>query len=74
MVLQMALPFSLDPRHLLAAVLFTVHFILATMRFLQFDTLVLGPGKQVQYAPPYGPGSGSQSGLIDPCKLFVKVR
>ncbi|KAG9019334.1 hypothetical protein FRB90_003740 [Tulasnella sp. 427] len=30
------------------------------------------PGQQVQYAPPFGPGSGSQSGLIDPCNLFIK--
>lgn len=30
---------------------------------------VHGPGQQVQYA-----GSGSHSGLIDPCNLFCKVR
>lgn len=34
---------------------------------------VEGPGQQVQYAPPMGPGSASQSGLIDPCNLFCKV-
>lgn len=34
---------------------------------------VHGPGQQVQFAPPTGPGSGSHSGLIDPCNLFVKV-
>jgi polyadenylate-binding protein len=33
---------------------------------------VHGPGQQVQYAPISGPGSGSQSGLIDPCNLFCK--
>ncbi|KAG8720467.1 hypothetical protein FRC08_000193 [Ceratobasidium sp. 394] len=33
---------------------------------------VHGPGQQVQYAPPVGPGSGSHSGLIDPCNLFCK--
>ncbi|KAG8897369.1 hypothetical protein FRB99_008203 [Tulasnella sp. 403] len=33
---------------------------------------VHGPGQQVQYAPPYGPGSQSHSGLIDPCNLFIK--
>lgn len=32
-----------------------------------------GPGQQVQYAPPFGPGAGSHSGLIDPCNLFIKV-
>ena len=32
-----------------------------------------GPGQQVQFAPMIGPGSGSHSGLIDPCNLFVKV-
>jgi hypothetical protein len=32
-----------------------------------------GPGQQVQFAPPMGPGSASQSGLIDPCNLFCKV-
>ncbi|QRW05487.1 RNA recognition motif protein [Ceratobasidium sp. AG-Ba] len=31
-----------------------------------------GPGQQVQYAPSIGPGSGSHSGLIDPCNLFIK--
>ena len=34
---------------------------------------VHGPGQQVQFAPPTGPGSGSHSGLIDPCNLFVRV-
>lgn len=33
---------------------------------------VHGPGQQVQYAPPSGPGSNSHSGLIDPCNLFIK--
>ncbi|KAL5499262.1 hypothetical protein ACEPAH_1780 [Sanghuangporus vaninii] len=33
---------------------------------------VHGPGQQVQFAPLSGPGSGSHSGLIDPCNLFVK--
>ncbi|PPR01812.1 hypothetical protein CVT26_013171 [Gymnopilus dilepis] len=33
---------------------------------------VHGPGQQVQYAPPSGPGSNSHSGLIDPCNLFCK--
>ncbi|KAF8518354.1 hypothetical protein BU17DRAFT_48641 [Hysterangium stoloniferum] len=33
---------------------------------------VHGPGQQVQFAPPYGPGSTSHSGLIDPCNLFCK--
>ncbi len=32
-----------------------------------------GPGQQVQFAPVYGPGSQSHSGLIDPCNLFIKV-
>ncbi len=31
-----------------------------------------GPGQQVQFAPPSGPGSTSASGLIDPCNLFCK--
>ncbi|KAF8962541.1 hypothetical protein BDZ97DRAFT_1920362 [Flammula alnicola] len=31
-----------------------------------------GPGQQVQLAPQNGPGSGSHSGLIDPCNLFCK--
>ncbi|OBZ67782.1 Polyadenylate-binding protein, cytoplasmic and nuclear [Grifola frondosa] len=31
-----------------------------------------GPGQQVQLAPLAGPGSGSHSGLIDPCNLFIK--
>ena len=35
---------------------------------------VHGPGQQVQFAPLTGPGSGSHSGLIDPCNLFVKVK
>ncbi|KIO22878.1 hypothetical protein M407DRAFT_78768 [Tulasnella calospora MUT 4182] len=35
-------------------------------------SFVHGPGQQVQYAPPFGPGSGSHSGLIDPCNLFIK--
>ncbi|KAF8708206.1 RNA recognition motif, partial [Rhizoctonia solani] len=30
---------------------------------------MIGPGQQVQYAPQ---GSGSHSGLIDPCNLFCK--
>ena len=34
---------------------------------------VHGPGQQVQFAPPSGPGSGSHSGLIDPCNLFIKA-
>lgn len=34
---------------------------------------VHGPGQQVQLAPLSGPGSGSHSGLIDPCNLFIKV-
>jgi polyadenylate-binding protein len=34
---------------------------------------VHGPGQQVQFAPPVGPGSTSASGLIDPCNLFCKV-
>ncbi|KAG9126620.1 hypothetical protein FRC07_002770 [Ceratobasidium sp. 392] len=33
---------------------------------------VHGPGQQVQFAPTAGPGSGSHSGLIDPCNLFCK--
>ncbi|KAI5122093.1 hypothetical protein M0805_002215 [Coniferiporia weirii] len=33
---------------------------------------VHGPGQMVQFAPVTGPGSGSHSGLIDPCNLFVK--
>ncbi|KAJ7634650.1 hypothetical protein FB45DRAFT_789904 [Roridomyces roridus] len=33
---------------------------------------VHGPGQQVQPAPLSGPGSTSQSGLIDPCNLFCK--
>ncbi|KAG9029416.1 hypothetical protein FS837_003564 [Tulasnella sp. UAMH 9824] len=36
------------------------------------SSFVHGPGQQVQYAPPFGPGSGSHSGLIDPCNLFIK--
>lgn len=37
------------------------------------SSFVHGPGQQVQYAPPVGPGSNSHSGLIDPCNLFCKV-
>ncbi|KAG8817202.1 hypothetical protein FRC19_011493 [Serendipita sp. 401] len=33
---------------------------------------VHGPGQQVQFAPPSGPGSTSASGLVDPCNLFCK--
>ncbi|KAG8904770.1 hypothetical protein FRC01_008610, partial [Tulasnella sp. 417] len=29
-------------------------------------------GQQVQHAPQFGPGSGSHSGLIDLCHLFIK--
>ncbi|KAG8910244.1 hypothetical protein FRC01_006439 [Tulasnella sp. 417] len=35
-------------------------------------SFVHGPGQQVQYAPQFGPGSSSHSGLIDPCNLFIK--
>ncbi|KAK7044810.1 hypothetical protein R3P38DRAFT_2880974 [Favolaschia claudopus] len=35
-------------------------------------SFVHGPGQQVQLAPLVGPGSGSHSGLIDPCNLFCK--
>ncbi|KDQ09039.1 hypothetical protein BOTBODRAFT_37417 [Botryobasidium botryosum FD-172 SS1] len=38
----------------------------------QNSSFVHGPGQQVQYAPASGPGSGSHSGLIDPCNLFCK--
>lgn len=38
------------------------------------NAFVHGPGQMVQFAPLSGPGSGSHSGLIDPCNLFVKVR
>ncbi|KAG8937854.1 hypothetical protein FRC00_013460 [Tulasnella sp. 408] len=36
------------------------------------SSFVHGPGQQVQYAPAFGPGAGSHSGLIDPCNLFIK--
>jgi len=36
-------------------------------------SLISGPGQHIRPAPSFGPGSMSQSGLVDYSNVFVKV-